>query len=64
MACLLQIERQSLQILKIEFLELHQKGEILTAGFQSGKTNEGAGKNLPETKNSRKGLLISNEPAD
>lgn len=31
-----------------------QKGEILTTGFHSGKTNEGAGKNLPESKSSRK----------
>lgn len=30
------------------------EGEILTRGSHSGKTNEGGGKNLPETKKSRK----------
>lgn len=30
------------------------EGEILTRGSHSGKTNEGAGKNFPETKKSRK----------
>lgn len=42
---------------------------ILTIGFQSGKINEVAGKDLPEIKNSRKELeskvlFISDELAD
>lgn len=42
MACLLQTERQSV-ILKINpRTSIGQKGEILTRGSHSGKTNEGA----------------------